>query len=53
MRTKVVGAAAAGVGVVALLALAGSRTLRGAPRPVSESRADSHMWSVLAGELPA
>jgi hypothetical protein len=52
MKTKVVGAAA-GVGVVALLFLAGTRTLRSSPRPASEPRAETHMWSVLSGELAA
>jgi hypothetical protein len=51
MKTKVVGAAAAGVGVVALLALAGQHSRR---RPVpSEPAAEAHMWAVLSGEVPA
>jgi hypothetical protein len=52
MKTKVVGAAA-GLGVVALLALAGRRSFRAPARAVAEPRAEAHMWSVLAGELSA
>ena len=53
MKTRVVGAAAAGVGVVALLALAGTRAMRRVSRAISEPPAEQHMWAVLSGEAAA
>ena len=53
MKTKVIGAAAAGVGVVALAALAGRRAMRHVTRVVAEPLAEQHMWAVLSGEAAA
>lgn len=44
---------AAGVGVVALLALAGRRARTRTIEPPPESLAEAHMWAVLAGDVAA
>jgi hypothetical protein len=55
MKRKQVGIAAAGAGVVALIAIAGTRSLVARRRPSrrrvvpAETKAEAHMWAVLAG----